>query len=102
MLTTAAISDFRNFIKRRIARAQYRVGSVYYDVAISEIEITTAGIVRVKIPITHGSPATITQVRLFSVASEVWASKDVNIVIETAQTHFLQWFDFNITESEVI
>lgn len=101
MLTNAAYKDFRNFIKRRVYAAQYRVGSTYYSVSISEIEITGTGIVRVKIPITHGSAGTINQVRLISVENEVWASADVNIVLEAAGTHFLQWFNFAISESEV-
>lgn len=101
MLTDAAFNDFRQFIKRRIDHAEYRVGGTYYRAEISEIEITPEGIVRIKIPVSHQAAGTITQIRLVSVESKVWASKDINIILESAQTHFLQWFDFNITESEV-
>lgn len=102
MLKAAAFTDFRNLIKRRLAYAEYRIGSTFHRADISEVEITTDGIVRVKIPVSHGTAGTITQVRLISVTSEVWASKEnLNIVLETAQTHYLQWFDFKITESEV-
>ncbi len=101
MLSTAAFTDLRNFIVLQVQRAQYRIGSTYYDAAISEKEITPAGIVRIKIPITQTPPATITQVRLISRLDEVWASKDVNITINELQTHFLQWFDFNITEEAI-
>lgn len=101
LLKAAAFTDFRNLIKRRLAYAEYCIGSTFYRADFSEIEITAEGIVRVKIPISHGAAGTITQVRLISVTSEVWASKEnLNIVLETAQTHYLQWFDFNITESE--
>lgn len=101
MLTSAALRDFREFVKRRIYSAQYRVGSTYYAAKISEIEITNENIVRVKIPIAHNAAGTINQVRLISVENEVWCSKDVEIVLESAQTQFLQWFDFVIMESEV-
>lgn len=102
MLKAAAFTDFRNLIKRRIAYAEYRIGGTFFRAEISEIEITSDGIVRVKIPVSHGAAGTITQVRLISVTSEVWASKEnLNIVLETSQTHYLQWFDFKITESEV-
>ena len=101
MLQTAAYKDFRNFIKRRIYSAKYRVGSTYYDAHISDIEITADGTVRVKIPISHGTAGTINQVRLFNVEGELWVSKDVNIVLETSRTHFMQWFNFAISESEV-
>ena len=101
MLTPAALRDFRNFVKRRIYSAQYRVGSTYYTAKISEIEITGDGIVRVKIPIAHNAAGTINQIRLISVENEVWCSKDIQVILESAQTQFLQWFDFVITEQEV-
>ena len=100
MLTAAAITDLREFIKRQILYAEYRIGSTYYRADISETEITAEGIVRIKIPITQPTPVTITQVRLISVYSQVWASKDISVTTNALQTHYLQWFDFNITEVE--
>ena len=55
---------------------------------------------RIKIPITQPTPVTINQVRLISVYSQVWASKDISVTTNSLQTHYLQWFDFNITEVE--
>jgi len=101
MLTNAAFVDLRNYIKRRIAKAQYRVGSTWYNAPIVETVITSAGIVRVKSQIAHGAPCTIAEVRLINTEQQVWASKVVNVVLETATTNLLQWFDFNITETEV-
>ncbi len=100
MLTATALTDLREFIKSRIAYGEYRIGTTYYRVDISETEITPEGTVRIKIPITHSTPATINQVRLFSTANQVWASKDINVSTNSLQTHYLQWFDFNITEVE--
>ena len=101
MLTTAAFVDLRNYIKRRIAKAQYRVGSTWYNAPIVETVITSAVIVRVKSQIAYGAPCTISEVRLINTEQQVWASKVVNVVLETATTNLLQWFDFNITETEV-
>ena len=100
MLTAAAITDLREFIKRQILYAAYRIGSTYYRADISETEITAGGIVRIKIPITHPTPATINQVRLYSRLNQIWASKDISVTTNALQTHYLQWFDFNITEVE--
>lgn len=100
MLTPAALTDLREFIKDQIAYGEFKIGSDYYRAEISEIEITSGGTVRVKIPITHPTPATISQVRLYSKKNQVWASKDINVTTNTLQTHYLQWFDFNITEVE--
>lgn len=98
MLTPAAFTDLREFIKRQVTYAEFRIGTTYYRAEISETEITPTGVVRVKIPITHPTPATINQVRLYSRLNQIWASKDINISTNALQTHYLQWFDFNITE----
>ena len=100
MLTAQAFTDFRNFIKMRVGKAQYRVGSTWYDAPIVETVIIN-GIVRVKSQIAHGAPCTISEVRLLNTENAVWATKTITVVIETATTNLLQWFDFNVTESEV-
>ena len=101
MLTNAAFTDFRCFIKKRISRAQYKVGTTWYDSTLLETVITGDGIVRVKTQIAHGSACTIRGVRLISTNGDVWAEKAVNVVLENSYTHLFQWFDFNISESEV-
>lgn len=101
MLQTAAFTDLRNYIKVRIGTAQYKVGDTWYNATIVESIITASGIVRIKCQIAHGAACTISEVRLLSTASEVWLSKAVSVVIDSASTNLLQWFDFNVTESEV-
>lgn len=101
MLTSTAFEDFRKFIRGKIAIAQYRVGSTWYNAQIVDAVITSSGTVRIKSQIAHGSPCTIAEVRLLNTDRAEWAKKTVNIVIETATTNLLQWFDFNVTETEV-
>ena len=100
MLTAAAFTDLREFIKRQVIYAEFRIDDSYYLADISETEITAEGIVRIKIPITQPTPVTINQVRLISRLGEIWASKDISVTTNALQTHYLQWFDFNITEVE--
>ena len=101
MLTNAAFTDLRNLVKRRIDRAQYKVDGVWYESNLLGTVITDDGVVRVKTQIAHGSPCTIKGIRLISTSGEVWAEKTINIVLQNSYTHLLQWFDFEITESEV-
>lgn len=101
MLATQAFVDLRNYIKRRVRLAQYQVGGTWYDCPIVETVITNDGIVRIKCQITHGAACTIEGVRLLNSERQIWASKSVNVVIETASTKMMQWFDFTITEKEV-
>ena len=101
MLQTAAFTDLRNYIKTRIGSAQYLVGSTWNNATIVDQSITADGIVRIKCQIAPGAACTIAKVRLLNTASDVWLEKTVNVVIESASTNLLQWFDFNVTESEV-
>lgn len=100
MLTSYALTDFRNFVKNKLWKAQYKIGSTWYDAAIAGIDILTSGVVRVRIPISPGQACTISGARLFSTSNQVWCEKAITVKIDDAQTDFLQWFEFNITEIE--
>lgn len=101
MLATQAYVDLRNYIRQRVKFAEYQVGSTWYSCPIVETVITGNGIVRIKCQISHGAACTISGVRLLNSERQIWATKNVNVVIETASTHLMQWFDFTITEKEV-
>lgn len=97
MLQAAAFQDFRNYIKKRLSYAQYRVGSTWYRAEITDISILSSGIVRVKID-KAASGVTINRVAVYNKNSEQWAYQDCNIVVGAEQTGFLFWFDFTVTE----
>jgi hypothetical protein len=46
MLDTAGLADYRNFTKKRIAYARYRVGSTYTKVYLSSVTILSSGVGR--------------------------------------------------------
>ena len=101
MLETAAYTDLRNYIKGRIGSAQYQVNGSWQSCAIAESVILADGTVRIKCQVSPGTACTITGVRVKNTDGDVWATKEVSVVIDTASTSLLQWFDFVITESEV-
>ena len=100
MLQTAAFTDLRNYITKRIYKAQYQRNGSWYDAALVDKEVTRTGIARIKAQISPGVPCTITGVRLINTDNQVWAVKTLSVVLETADTNLLQWFDFEITEEE--
>ena len=100
MLTSHALNDFRQMIKKRIWKAQYKVSSTWYDITIAGIDILETGVVRVKVPISPGQACTIAGIRLISTDGDVWCEQSTSIVIEDAAISILQWFDFEITEDE--
>lgn len=101
MLDTAAFTDLRGYIKRRIAGAKYRVGSTYYNTNLNDITILPNGTVRAQLSIIPGGTVTINRVELFNSDGNRWAHQDVSITISTGQTGVLYWFDFTVTEKEV-
>lgn len=101
MLTTAALNDFRAFVKKKVWKAQYKIGSTWYDATISQSEILSSGVVRIQVPISPGVACVITGARLISTSNEVWAEKTISVTIDSAETSLLQWFEFVIKESEV-
>jgi len=101
MLDTAAFTDLRGYIKRRIAGAKYRVGSTYYNTNLNDITILPNGTVRAQLSIIPGGTVTINRVELFNSDGNLWAHQDVSITISTGQTGVLYWFDFTVTEKEV-
>lgn len=101
MLDPAAFNDLRNFIKRRIVRAQYRVGTTHYPAGINDVVILPNGTVRALLSIIPDGKVAINRVELFNNEGERWVHQDVSITIETGQTGILYWFDFAVIEGGV-
>lgn len=100
MIDTAGFTDLRNYIKRRISYARYRVGSTYTKTSLSDISVLTDGTVRVQLVISSTTPITVTRVELYNNDDELWAHQDCSITISTGQTGILYWFNFTVTEVE--
>ncbi len=101
MLDAAGFTDLRNFIKRRINYARYRVGSTWYKTTLSQIEILSSGTVRAQMNVNSGgSSITVTRVELYNNDQELWAHQDCNITLTPGQTGILFWFDFTLREEE--
>lgn len=97
MLNPAAFSDLRAYIKKRLAYAQYRVGTTWYRVEIQDVTIMQSGTVRVKVDIPV-SGQTVNRVAVYNSVGEQWAYQDCNIEVGSEQTGILFWFDFTIEE----
>lgn len=101
MLNTAAYADLQNFVKTRIGSAEYKIGNNWYSAAIVEKVVMDDGTVRIKCQVSPNQACTITAVRVKNTDGDPWATKEVNVVIESSATHLLQWFDFLFSEKEV-
>jgi len=100
ILTPAAIEGFKADVNRKIARARYRIGAVYYNAVIHRRERLPDGRVAVYFSITPGIPGavTISEVELYDSNNDLWASKTENIVISGNQEGILYRFAFDFRE----
>lgn len=99
MLDTAAFTDLRSYIKRRISFARYRIGTTYYNTVLNDVSIMDDGTVRAQLSINQSGVVTVNRVELWSSNNELWAHQDCSITINSGQTGILFWFDMSVTES---
>lgn len=101
MLDAAGLTDLRNFIKKRIAYAKYKVGSTFYKTYLSKVEVLSSGKVRAQMNVnSDGNPIRVTRAELYNNRNELWAHQDCDIILTVGQTGILIWFDFDIREEE--
>lgn len=92
--------ELRNYIKSRIAYAQYRVGSTWHRAEISGVSALSDGTVRVKIPI-FANGGTVNRVAVYNEDGEQWTYRDCKIVTSSDETGILFWFDFTVSDVSV-
>ena len=100
MLTTAAMTGFKNHVKRTVAYARYKIGSTWYRVDTLNMYINTSG--QVSIDFTIDPPVsgtvTISEVQLYNTAGELWLDKADSIVRKSTQEGIFYRFTVDITE----
>ena len=102
MIDSAGFTDLRNYIKRRVAYAKYRVGNTYIKTDLSDVAVLPNGTVRAQLTISaESTPLTVTRVELYNSDNALWAHQNGSITVNTGQTGILYWFDFTVTEQEV-
>lgn len=100
MLTEKALQGYREYTKRTISYARYKIGSTYYKAPIKSIKIQSDGKIAVQFMIEPkiNSKVTITEVQLFDTNNDLWLSKAENLVKESAQEGFYYLFRVTIKE----
>lgn len=100
MLTEKALRGYREYTKRTIAYARYKIGSTYYKTLIQDIKIQADGKLAVRFMIEPkiNSKVTITEVQLFDTDNNLWLSKAENLEKESAQEGFYYLFKITIKE----
>ena len=100
MLTAAALTGFKDHVKRHIAYARYKVGNTWYRVDNINAYTATSGYVNIDFMIDPAltGEITISQVQLYDTAGALWADKAESIVRRTTQEGVFYRFQIAITE----
>lgn len=101
MLTENAIIGFRNYVKKTVAYAKYKIGSDYYRSELSSVYVDSTGKVAVEFVADPEIPGavTITQVQLYDTSGNLWLETPANITRKSAQGGIFYRFTISIYET---
>lgn len=101
MLTTAALTGFKEHVKRTVAYAQYKVGSTYYRTEITKVYINSEGKVAIEFQVDHtlSGNITVTELRIYNTAGELWLSVSDNTTRKARQEGIFYRFAIDIKEA---
>ena len=99
MLTKAAIQGYKEYTKRTVAFAQYKIGSTYYKTGIESVKLLDDGLVEVtfKIELKSGS-GTVTEVQLYDTGGNLWLSKTESLKLADVSEGFYYAVQIDIEE----
>lgn len=100
MLTSEAVTGFKNYVKRTVAYAMYKVGTSYYKAKITDIYVRSDGRVAIDFTIDHPDTGNIkvSEVQLYDTSGKLWCSKTENIERKSSQNAIFYRFTINILE----
>ena len=102
MLTSNAISGYRNYTMRTVSYARVKAGGTWYKLPIQEVTVTSSGVVEIAIQIDASvtGATTVTEIQLWDTAGNLWASKAVSLSMSSVAEGFAYVFQLAIREEE--
>ena len=88
LLTSKAIQGYRDYTKRTIAYAKYKVGSTYHKTKIESVNVTEGA-------------ATVTEIQLYDTNNDLWLSKQESLEMNSVAEGFYYVCQLEISEREV-
>lgn len=102
LLTSKAIQGYRDYTKRTVAYAKYKIGTTYYRAKIESVEVTAEGIVEVEFKIETKSTGavTVTEIQLYDTNNDLWLSKQESLKMDSVAEGFCYVCQLVISEKE--
>lgn len=100
MLTTSALTGFKEYVKRTVSYAKYKVGSTYYSTDNVKVYITSSGTVAIDVTIDHSASGsiTVTEIQLYDTSGTLWLSKAESLKRASNQEGIFKRFTIEIKE----
>lgn len=101
MLTTAMLTEIKNYIATNAGYARFKGNDTYYTVPLTKVELDANGRVIISFVIDHTFPENlaVTEVQLYNKYNVLWASKAENILRRRALEGIYYRFAMTITEN---
>ena len=99
MLTSTALQGYRDYTKRAVSYARYKIGSTWHETKIQSIKILSTGVVEIAfmIELSSGS-GTVTEVQLYDTGGQLWLSKSESLKMSNVSEGFLYVVRLDIKE----
>jgi len=100
LLTDSAIEGYKDYTRKVIAYARYKVGGTYYKTGKPEIHTLPDGRIAVDVLIDHsvGGDITVTEIQLYDIHDKLWLKKPESIKRMAVQEGILYRFAITIKE----
>ena len=100
MLTTTALTGLKEYVKRTVAYAQYKIGSTWYRASSLNIYTDASGKVTIDFSIDPqiSGAVTVTQVQLYNTSGILWLDKAEGITRKSTQEGIFYRFTIEIKE----
>ena len=101
MLTTAALTGFKNYVTKTVSYARYKVGSTYYKTDISKVYVNSDGKVAIEFYVDHTVPGniTISEIQIYDTSGQLWLTVSENITRKASQEAIFYRFTLEIKEA---
>ncbi len=99
LLTNAALTGLRNYVKRTVGYARYKLNGSWVQTDLTSVETGNDGIVYISFMIQPAAnTGTVTEVQIYDTAGDLWFDKTVSLDMTTVAEAFYYLVKITITE----
>ena len=99
LLTTAAMTGLRNYVKRTVSYAKYKMDGSYIQTKLNDVAVDATGTIRISFMIYPKSGSSkVTEVQLYDCDNQLWLSETKNLSMENISEGWYELVKLKIVE----